>query len=46
MASAPASERAEYETSIKPFLTPFDAYIASGVVGGSVDQGHAIITVK
>jgi hypothetical protein len=46
MASAPASERDEYEKSIKPFLTPFDAYIASGVVGGSVDQGHAIITVK
>jgi hypothetical protein len=46
MSSAPAQERAEYEESIKPFLVPFDAYIASGVVGGSVDQGHAVITVK
>jgi hypothetical protein len=46
MAKAPDKERAEYEESIKPFLIPFDAYIASGVVGGAVDQGHAVITVK
>jgi hypothetical protein len=46
MSSASAQERAEYEESIKPFLVPFDAYIASGVVGGSVDQGRAVITVK
>ena len=46
MSSASAQERADYEESVKPFLVPFDAYIASGVVGGSVDQGHAVITVK
>lgn len=46
MSSTSAQERAEYEESIKPFLIPFDAYIASGVVGGSVDQSHAVITVK
>jgi Protein of unknown function (DUF3352) len=46
LASASAQERAEYEESIKPFLVPFDAVIASGAVGGSADQGRAVITVK
>jgi Protein of unknown function (DUF3352) len=46
MADAPADERAEYEESIKPFLTPFDALIATGAVGGDVDQTHSVITVK
>jgi hypothetical protein len=46
MADAPAAKKAEYEESIKPFLTPFDALIATGVTGGSTDQTHSVITVK
>jgi Protein of unknown function (DUF3352) len=46
MASASAEERAEYEESIKPFLVPFDAVIASGAVGTTADQGRGVITVK
>ena len=40
------AERAEYEESIKPFLTPFDAFAAASVAGGDTDQQHAVITVK
>jgi hypothetical protein len=43
---ATPAEQAEYEESIKPFLTPFDAFAAASVVGGDVDQQHAIVTVK
>ena len=41
-----AEERAEYEESIKPFLTPFDTFAAATVVGGDVNESHAVITVK
>jgi hypothetical protein len=46
MADAPAAKRAEYEESIKPFLTPFDALIATGAVGDGTDQIHSVVTVK
>jgi hypothetical protein len=46
MASASAAERAEYEESVKPFLTPFDALIATGTVGTNVDQSRFMVTVK
>lgn len=43
---ATAQKRAEYEESIKPFLVPFDAFVAAGVAGDDLDAQHAIITVK
>ncbi len=43
---ATAEERAEYEESIKPFLTPFDVFAAANTVGGDVNESHAVITVK
>jgi hypothetical protein len=46
MADAPADKKAEYEESVKPFLTPFDALVATGSVGGSNDQIRTLITVK
>jgi Protein of unknown function (DUF3352) len=46
LANASAEDRAEYEESIKPFLVPFDALIASGAVGTTADQGRGVITVK
>lgn len=46
LSSATPQERADYEESVKPFLEPFDAFIAAGVVGGDTDQTHALITVK
>jgi len=46
MADASAAKKAEYEASIKPFLTPFDALIATGALGGGTDQTHSVITVK
>jgi hypothetical protein len=46
LADATPADRAEYEESVKPFLTPFDAFIAASVVGGNLDQQHAIVTVK
>lgn len=46
MAKAPAAERTNYETSVKPFLTPFDAVIGSANVGSSIDQSRIVITVK
>ena len=46
MTDAPDAKKAEYEESIKPFLTPFDALIATGATGGSTDQTHSVITVK
>ena len=46
MTDAPAKEKAEYEESVKPFLTPFDALIGTGVVSSSTDQMHTVITVK
>ena len=32
MTEASAKDKAEYEESVKPFLTPFDAFIGTGVV--------------
>ena len=46
MSSAPAKERAEYEESVKPFLVPFDAIVATGAVGSDLDQSHYVVTVK
>jgi hypothetical protein len=46
MSSAPAKERAEYEESVKPFLVPFDALVATGTVGSDLDQSRFVITVK
>jgi hypothetical protein len=46
LAKATAKDRAEYEESVKPFLAPFDAFIASTVTGSDLEQQHAIITVK
>jgi hypothetical protein len=46
MAKASAQERAEYEESVKPFLSPFDALIGTGAIGSGVDQSHYVITVK
>lgn len=45
LAQATPAERAEYETSIKPFLEPFDALVVTSVVG-DVDGQHVRITVK
>ena len=46
LSDASAAERAEYEESIKPFLTPFDAFIATGTTSDELEQQHALITVK
>jgi Protein of unknown function (DUF3352) len=46
MADASTDKKAEYEESIKPFLTPFDALMGTGVVSSSTDQMHTVITVK
>jgi hypothetical protein len=46
LAESDAEDRAEYEESIKPFLTPFDAFIGASVVRDDLDQHHAIVTVK
>lgn len=46
LSEATAEERAEYEESVKPFLTPFDALVSAGVTDNGLDQQHAIVTVK
>ena len=46
LSRATAQERAEYEESIKPFLTPFDALISTGAVGGELAEMHTLITVN
>jgi hypothetical protein len=46
LSEATPAERAEYEESVKPFLVPFDAFVAAGVLGGEVDQSHMLVTVK
>jgi hypothetical protein len=43
---ASAEERAEYVESIQPFLTPFDTFAAATVIGGDLNESHAIVTVK
>ena len=37
---------AQYETEIKPFLMPFDAFIAAARKDGDLDRGSPVITVK
>ncbi len=46
MTGASDSERAEYDESVKPFLTPFDALIGTGSVSSTLDQARYVITVK
>jgi hypothetical protein len=46
MSSATDQQRAEYEESIKPFLTPFDALISTGAINGELAEMHTLITVK
>lgn len=43
---ASAEDRAEYEESIKPFLTPFDAFVGASTTGSDLTEQHAVITVK
>lgn len=43
-AAIPASERAEYDADVRPYLAPFDAIISVVVPGQTVDTGRAIIT--
>jgi hypothetical protein len=43
---ATAKDKAEYEESVKPFLTPFDALISASAVDDGLDQTHTQITVK
>ncbi|MEO5884632.1 MAG: DUF3352 domain-containing protein [Candidatus Limnocylindrales bacterium] len=46
LAEVPAADRAEYDESVKPFLVPFDAFIAATVADGDLDAAHAVVTVK
>lgn len=46
LSEATAADRAEYEESVKPFLVPFDAFVAATVTGDDLDAQHAIVTVK
>jgi hypothetical protein len=45
LTDASPEERAEYEESIKPFLTPFDALVAAGQTGEDLERQHLIVTV-
>jgi hypothetical protein len=46
LTEATPEERAEYETSMKPFLVPLDAFVAAGATANGLDHHHAIVTVK
>jgi hypothetical protein len=46
LVDADASERAEYETEIKPFLVPFDALVSSSSVKDDIYHSRLIVTVK
>jgi hypothetical protein len=46
MADAPVADKAEYEESVKPFLTPLDAFVAASETGNDLEEQHAVITVK
>lgn len=46
MASASAADRAGYEESVQPFLSPFDAIISASSVGDDLDSQRVIVTVK
>ncbi len=41
----PADSKAKYESDIKPYLEPFEVYIATSVPGDDIDTGKAVITV-
>jgi hypothetical protein len=41
-----AAQRQKYETDVKPFLTPFDALMASGTFKDDLGRSTVIITVK
>jgi hypothetical protein len=43
---ADAAALKEYETNVKPFLTPIDALAASSSVGGDLTTSTIIVTVK
>ena len=44
--TADATALAKYQTDVKPFLTPFDALVASGSVNGDLTRSVIFITVK
>lgn len=43
-AMLPADEKAQYETEIKPFLEPFEAFAAVAEAPGETTETHAVIT--
>jgi hypothetical protein len=46
LADTDAAALARYEQDVKPYLTPFDALIASGSVKGDIFSAKVIVTVK
>ncbi len=46
MAKEDPAEFAEYQKNVQPYLTPFDAMIASGSTEGDLTSTTAVITVK
>ncbi len=46
LVGADPAAKAEFEESVKPFLTPFDAFVATSAVGTDHDQSHLVLTVK
>jgi hypothetical protein len=46
MVNAGASDRADYEQNVKPFLEPLDALISSNSVKGDIVRSRVIVTVK
>ena len=46
LADADPAALARYEQDVKPYLTPFDALIASGAVKGDIFSAKVIVTVK
>lgn len=43
-AMLPAAEKSRYETEIKPFLEPFEAFAAVGKAPGATTESRAVIT--
>ena len=46
MADSEPSELKDYETDVKPFLTPFDALFTSGSIDGDLADSIVIVSVK
>lgn len=46
LADADPGTLPKYESDVKPYLSPFDALVASGSVGGDLTESTVIITVK